>query len=84
MMSLVTGVTSLTSGPTAEILATVSEKNERNRLVHHPSCTALSNFPFLKKKHISPPPTGDLSPRSAWGSEKGKAPKFRWRHYSDF
>ena len=54
MMNLVISVTSLTFNPTTEILTVASEKmKEAVRLVHHPSCTVFSNFPVVKKKHIS-------------------------------
>ncbi|XP_049626968.1 U3 small nucleolar RNA-associated protein 18 homolog [Suncus etruscus] len=88
IMNLVTGVTSLTFNPTTEILAIASDKvKEAVRLVHLPSCTVFSNFPVMKKSHISLVHTMDFSPRSgyfAMGNEKGKALMYRLHHYSDF
>uniref|UniRef100_A0ACB8EKQ4 Uncharacterized protein n=1 Tax=Sphaerodactylus townsendi TaxID=933632 RepID=A0ACB8EKQ4_9SAUR len=88
VMNLVTAATSLSFNPTSEILAIASQKiDDAVKLVHIPSLTVFSNFPWSGRKVIYLAESMDFSPRSGFFSianNKGKALLYRLQHYSDF
>ena len=87
LMNLTTHVSSLTFNNQGEILAMASKEKENSvKLVHIPSMTVFSNFPFLNS-NWGRPMTMTFSPNSGFfclGNNRGSAYLYRVKHYENY